>query len=424
MLNYQIVEYKGLKYAVCCKTRNDEPKLFVIDAKYVDAVNNKNKSWYFVNVYIGYITKDTDTDIKYITYLHDFIMDVTTDNDEENIVNHINQIPTDNRKVNLQIVDKSIQHSKKGSHKRTVILPKKSGIQPDEIPKCVYYVPPKGKHGDKFTINIMHNGERHEWHTSTSVKYSLKYKLIEAKVMLLDIEKKHPEIVENKNIICNYTRRQIKLMKEYNEIIKLSDYDCVDDNLVKIPIRTSITVDYDEIDDEFKRYLDAIDVDDKSGKTHGKILPKECGITRLPKYCSYREATEKRGDMFIISKHPNLPKGKRQRQTSESKKVSTKDKLDQMFRILDELNMKAKAATKSGSKTAVKSGIESSKDISTKTKSSSRIKPKSKFKSAFTLDDKRCDSDCDDDSDNDIENVPTSKKTNNTKYVSKSNKNT
>ena len=70
-------------------------------------------------------------------------------------------------------------------------------------------------------------------------------------------------------------------------------------------------------------------------------LPPNCGVTidQIPKYCYYKPASEKRGDKFIIERHPKiLEEGKRQWATSESKSLTTLDKFNLMIIKLNELN--------------------------------------------------------------------------------------
>jgi len=59
----------------------------------------------------------------------------------------------------------------------------------------------------------------------------------------------------------------------------------------------------------------------------------------IPKYCYYRPASDKRGDKFIIERHPKLvAKGLRQWATTESKTKTIKQKFDLMIIKLIELD--------------------------------------------------------------------------------------
>lgn len=117
-------------------------------------------------------------------------------------------------------------------------------------------------------------------------------------------------------------------MKEFNAIIKLSNYDCVNENLIKIPKKKILTDDTVDASKDVRKYLNTMNNCEKIGRQHRNNLPRNCGITpdMIPKYCYYQAATDKRGDAFVIDRHPKLPKGKRQWKTSGSKYVDTYDK--------------------------------------------------------------------------------------------------
>ncbi len=131
-----------------------------------------------------------------------------------------------------------------------------------------------------------------------------------------------------------------------------------------MPIKNSkkeiLSVNIDDASEEMQKYLKN-DISKKTGKTHKNNLPDDCGITpdMIPKYCYYRAATDKRGDAFVIDRHPSFPKGKRQWTTSGSTKISTNDKFKKLKLKLKELT--GKRTNVSGSKTVKKllvSGVE------------------------------------------------------------------
>ena len=58
----------------------------------------------------------------------------------------------------------------------------------------------------------------------------------------------------------------------------------------------------------------------------------------IPKYCYYKPESEKRGDKFIIDRHPKLvEQGIRQWATLESKKISIQDKFKSLMDKIKEL---------------------------------------------------------------------------------------
>ena len=79
---------------------------------------------------------------------------------------------------------------------KTTILPKKSGITVDMIPKYCYYKQPNKCGGDGFCIDRKHpkmNGKR--WQTSTSKKISLKDKYDKLIEKLKELEEQEEQEV-------------------------------------------------------------------------------------------------------------------------------------------------------------------------------------------------------------------------------------
>ncbi len=209
--------------------------MFVIDAEDLEKIIDQNDSWYEVNGYIGYTEMINRKVTQY--YLHNAIMDkpVGGGKGQKYTFDHISRIKTDNRKVNLRLATQTMQNENRVCAERNCDLPKDCGININDIPKCVYYSKPRDKHGARFILELHTDGKRLMWSSTSSKEVSLKDKLIEIKKIILDINENTPEVLENKNIIENFTDQQIKLMKDYNCILKLSEYDCVDQCLLKIP---------------------------------------------------------------------------------------------------------------------------------------------------------------------------------------------
>jgi hypothetical protein len=116
------------------------------------------------------------------------------------------------------------------------------------------------------------------------------------------------------------------LRKSFNEIIKLSGFpqEIIEQNLVPVEDETEIIEDQ-EAQDLAKQLID------QGYKNITSSLPLNCGVTpdMIPKYCYYKPAKDKRGDKFIIERHPKLTeKGVRQWATTESKTKTTKEKFD------------------------------------------------------------------------------------------------
>lgn len=395
MKDSKIVEYKGKKYAVCRFVKQDgTQRLFVIDEEDLDRMLEKSRTWFNVNGYMGFaemIKLESNSH-----YLHNLIMNKPTGGGKGQsiTVDHINRIKTDNRKANLRVVTASKQNMNKAGKKRTRILPDNCDITIDEIPKGVYYCARPGR-GEQFIADIRHQHGRIMKRSSSSTKIPLRWKLIEIKATLFKLADEYPEIMDDRNIIVNYTDEQIKLMKEYNEIIKLSGYKCSNDNLFKIPKQKTLNVDFSEVSEEFKQSCLDRDITKNSGKTHGAVLPKECGVTELPTYCYFRAEKGNRGDCFVIDSHPGLPEsGSRTWSTSGSKAVSIKEKYKQLQTKLIELeknkpkNGSKSLSHRSKSKSRSNTKTSGSKSTGKKTKptSSSRTKTNGKKKKINGMD--------------------------------------
>jgi hypothetical protein len=340
MRDCEIVKYKNKKYCVCrYKKKNGTDKLFVVDANDLNRILNNSRSWYYLNGHIGYAKKKNNK--LSCQYIHNLILNNTNKFKNGNYkIIHINEHSHDNRRANLKFVDQSManeikKHKKKSYHN----LPLTSRIDPSDIPKCVHYCKPQSGHGEMFVIELIKNGRKYVWKSSSSKNVLLKDKLTEIKKKLLDISKQYPWLVENKRIIQNYDDQQIKLMNEFNHIIKLSKYKCAKNNLIKIPKKKIIKPNIDKTFKETRKYLKT-NTAIKSRRRHTNNLPSSSGIipAAIPKHCYYQPATNKRGDAFVIDRHPHLPKGKRLWTTTTSRRVSTKNKFGQLKKKLRELS--------------------------------------------------------------------------------------
>jgi hypothetical protein len=171
--------------------------------------------------------------------------------------------------------------------------------------------------------------------SSSSKSIDLKTKLQQAILMLEEYKKKNPDYAQLVDGIKNKDTRN-NLRKSFNEILQLSKFpqEIIDKNLVEI----------DEIEPEEKIDEDAKDLAkqlvEQGFKGVASNLPPDCGVTpnMMPKYCYYKPASDKRGDKFIIERHPKLvEKGLRQWATTEAKTKTTKQKFDLMIAKLIEL---------------------------------------------------------------------------------------
>jgi len=342
-LNHEIVSYKDKQYIVCCVPFNDEYKIFVIDNDKKDSVINK--SWhyrsdghYIASSHIG------DDDLKKELYLHNFIMDKLTfdGKGQQHTIDHINRIGTDNRLANLrEATSQSAQNFNQNKRERRIELPENCGININDIPKNVYYGKQNGAHGEFFYIEIkgiqsFHDG-KFVWKSTKSKSVTLKIKFQETIDKLESLKEEYPIL---KDILYNdeTVRLQQELVKEYNDIIKLSHYP---PKVIEANIRDFngeyIIKQVLNVDEQIE--LNKV----KKTKSFGgrkDNLPLDCGITieMIPKYCYYKPESETRGCKFVIDKHPTLiGQGLRLWSTPESKKVSILDKFELLKNKLSEL---------------------------------------------------------------------------------------
>jgi hypothetical protein len=335
VINHENVEFNKKKYIVCYCSYNNDDILFVID----DNDNKDNilpKKWHYVNDnYIGNTYYDSNK-IKKELYLHNFVMNKIGfyGKSQETTVDHINRIGRDNRLENLRELSQSHQNINQSKRERTTELPPGCGIDPQDLPKNIYYKKPEGLHGDRFYLEIKFTDPPFRYFSSSSKKIDLKTKLQQTLLKLEEYKKEHPEYVELLDDINNVKQRN-DLRKSFNEIIKLSGYpqDIIEKNLVELEEEKQNTIDDTSKDIAQQLVTDGI-------KSLTSNLPPNCGVTQemIPKYCYYKPASDKRGDKFIIERHPVLvAQGKRQWATTEAKTKTTKEKFDLMIEKLKEL---------------------------------------------------------------------------------------
>ena len=149
----------------------------------------------------------------------------------------------------------------------------------------------------------------------------MKDKLVEIKNKIIILGEKYPELLEKNDVLEDYNN-QVKLMKEFNDILKKTDYKCANDNLIKIPKKEISEINLDEISDEQLK---------KKVETNQKYLlnlPKNCGITSnmVPSDCYYLADNGTKGDAFGICLGNPLSDGKKWI-TSRNRKISLNEKL-------------------------------------------------------------------------------------------------
>lgn len=212
--------YKGSEYIIGNITKTDGLTVkFVIDRDDFDKV--KDRSWHYIAAGCGYIASTFKTDgIRKILYLHNLLTDRLTfdGKGQTESVDHINGIGTDNRKANLRVCSQSQQNRNTSKRKRTTTrLPE--GIDPDSIPKNIWYIPENGSHGERFAIEIKGIPDMKDimWRSTASKSVSTREKLSAA------IAKRN-ELYSTIDAL-KYHERESELSKslqtEYDEIIKM-----------------------------------------------------------------------------------------------------------------------------------------------------------------------------------------------------------
>ena len=338
VLNHKEVEYKNKKYIVgYCVQNNTNDILFIVDNDKKEQIITKK--WHSISDdYIGN-TFTNDQNIVKELYLHNFVMDKLTFNGkgQAQSIDHINRIGRDNRKENLRELSQTQQNYNQSKRERNIELPPGCGINPNDIPTNIFYRKSDGIHGDRFLIDIKLPAKRIRDQSTSSKNIDLKTKLEEIKLKLKKIKEEHLEIKEIDQLIDNTTQRN-DLRRSFNDILKLSGFPqaIIDKNLAPLEDKPEkVEIIDQEAKDLAKQLLS------EGFKGVASNLPVNCGVTpnMIPKYCYYKPASEKRGDKFIIERHPKLIKeGKRQWTTTESKLKTTKEKYDLMIEKINTLN--------------------------------------------------------------------------------------
>ena len=334
---YKDVNYKNKKYTVgYCSSANKDNVLFIVDFDKKESVISKK--WYYnkETKYIFNTHIDKDGTKKYL-YQHIYMVNGLVFNHESTLsIDHINQIGKDNRNENLRELTQSHQNINQKKRERKTELPDGCGINPQDIPTNIYYRKANGLHGDRFYVEIKYTDPPFLRDSSSSKSIDLKTKLHQAILILEEYKKTNPDYAKLVDDIKNKETRN-NLRKSFNEILQLSKFpqDIIDKNLVEIEEEIPI----EKIDEEAKDL--AKQLVEQGFKGVSSNLPINCGVTpnMMPKYCYYKPASDKRGDKFIIERHPKLlSQGLRQWATTETKTKTTKQKFDLMIQKLIELD--------------------------------------------------------------------------------------
>lgn len=347
LMDYKIINYNNKSYIVCKKNYKNTDKLFLVDNEFKEEIIYKN--WFYMtNGYIAYQKDD-----KKFVYLHNFIMNILGNININKTIDHIDRIPTDNRKENLRSISQTEQSINQKKKIRKSTLPQSCNINVDDLPRGVWYRKKHKKNAENFVFEIKGSLNIY-WQSCTDKTLSLKFKLEQTKKYIRYLIEKYPEL-KKYSIETNYTDEAITLIKSYNEILKLSGYDCVRDNFIKINEKNYLSENLNGLNEKEIELLNSLDPsneekiknefkkENKKSKNMMTKLPDNCGVTKeiIPKYCYYRKPyTNKKniiqGDCFVIDKtHPKM--NNKCWNTTSNKSVTTIEKFNQLLEKLKEI---------------------------------------------------------------------------------------
>jgi hypothetical protein len=191
-IDYRFVTYNEKEYCVAKIQHNGSDVQFAFDKEDFEKV--EKRAWHVSSgKYIG-STFYLDGGVKLELYLHNLVMNRMAFNGKgpKESVDHINRNGLDNRKENLRLLSQSQQNIHQIKKKRNVILPEGCPINPDEIPKHIWYVRAQGQHGDRFAIEFKTEGIC--WKTTSSKAVSLQQKLEQAKGKVAELYETYPHL--------------------------------------------------------------------------------------------------------------------------------------------------------------------------------------------------------------------------------------
>jgi len=192
IIDYRFVTHNTKEYGIGIIQHNGSDIQFVFDKEDFEKV--EKRPWHVSSgKYIG-STFYLDGGVKLELYLHNLVMNHNAFNGKgpKQSIDHINRNGLDNRKENLRLITQSQQNIHQIKKKRNVILPEGCPIQPNEIPKHIWYVRAQGQHGDRFAIEFKTEGIC--WKTTSSKAVSLQQKLEQAKAKLAELYETYPQL--------------------------------------------------------------------------------------------------------------------------------------------------------------------------------------------------------------------------------------
>ena len=314
-VKYEIICNNGNNiFALHWQALNGNPILY--DKEYDEAISKYN--WSLSGNGYAY---------NHVEHMHKYIIKLSNIEITEDLtIDHINGYKLDNRKQNLRMATQSQQNSNRAT-RRDKIEPceelQNAGVK--ELPRYVRWDRTESKFMiEKHPILIKEVEEKIRKKAimsgtkSKALSVIEKYKDILARLESLDARN------GDKNEF-NILRQE--LIKEYNDIKQaICKYE-------------GITCEVESVHENYEIEIKPEKRTEDGKKTVSK-LPEGCGVQHkdVPKYCYYQAKTEKRGECFVINKHPSLLKqGKTQWRTTSKGYLNTKQKFDLLIEKYNEL---------------------------------------------------------------------------------------
>lgn len=218
--NHKKIIYGGKSYGVFNVTYKNKKIPAILNWKDFLTIKKLDKLWY-INENGMVVCFHNHGGIDVELGMHEIVMAQKQQNTEKKPIIHINRLGIDNRRDNLiyDVVNKDINKNLR-KKKRTIALPKESGINPSDLPTYVWYLKANDSHGERFIVEIGNKS----WKTSSSKTLSLKYKLEEAKKYLRELKESKPELFENYSMNGDFNKDGKKMLDSYYAIVEEAGY--------------------------------------------------------------------------------------------------------------------------------------------------------------------------------------------------------
>ena len=183
---YRDISHGGVEYTIGSILFKENLVEFLVDR--ADWAAIKDYAWHYSSNMLATTVTDPVTGKREV-YLHTMLLAPSP----TEIVQHISGNGLDNRRCNLRRVDKAqASQSQRAKKKRNVELPPLCGIEPDQIPRHIWFVQANGYHRARFAIEF--KTEKVLWKSTSSKQVSLKEKLDQATAKLAELYVQYPHL--------------------------------------------------------------------------------------------------------------------------------------------------------------------------------------------------------------------------------------